>query len=161
MTRIVDVGEEDDVTITIPYSQRTAWLRMRNYNNVNAEDGNWSPGNPLTPDYNLDNGLITLRVQTLLSAPVATANWNLLVFVSGGDNMEFAVPTPLTPSDLATPMSFMPFQSAEYDEDKLKTQTKVVRDFKTNNHDNHIYLTNHGEVDGCIVTGKQIGRAHV
>ncbi len=147
MTRIVDVGEEDDVTITIPYSQRTAWLRTRRYEDVDADQGNFKAGTgALAPDLNYDNGLISLRVQTLLSAPVSTAAWNLLVFVSAGDNFEFAVPTAKAPSDTATPLSLLPFQSAEYDEDKAMTSTTTVNDFKVNNHSDHVYVTNHGEV---------------
>lgn len=146
MTRIVDIGEEDDVTITIPYSQRTAWLRTRSYENVNIEQGNFTLSTPFSPDFNYDNGLISVRVQTLLSAPVSTAAWNMLVFVSAGDNFEFAVPTAKMPSDTATPLSLLPFQSAEYDEDKVKTTTTHVSDFKVNNHSDHVYVTNHGEV---------------
>lgn len=145
MTRIVDVGEENDVTITIPYSQRTAWLNCRSYVNCESDDGNWTPGNTLSPDLNSDNGLISLRVQTLLSAPVSTAAWNLLVFVSAGDNFEFAVPATQRPSDTTVPLQVLPFQSAEYDEDKIKAQTKDVQDFSVNNHDDHIYVTNMGE----------------
>ncbi len=146
LTRIVDVGEEDDVTIVVPYHQRTTWLRCRKYSDVLTEDGNQTPGNSLSPNYEFDNGLINLRVQTLLSAPVSTANWYILIFVSAGDNFELAVPGQLVPEDTQTYLSILPFQSHEYDDDKVLDGSIQVSDFSHSHHSTDMYLTNVGEV---------------
>lgn len=86
-TEILDIGETDDVEITIPYHQALAWLDI----DPTLQD-NWTPGNALAPRNNVDNGVLTVRVLTALTAP-ASGSINLLFFVKGGKNFEFANPT--------------------------------------------------------------------
>jgi hypothetical protein len=86
-TEILDIGETDDVEITIPYHQALAWLDV----DPGLQD-NWTPGNANAPRLNVDNGVLTVRVLTALTAP-ASGSINLLFFVKGGPNFEFANPT--------------------------------------------------------------------
>jgi len=85
-TKIVDIGEEDDVIIEVPYHQAQAWL----YTDYNLSN-NWRDtlGLGLTRRNNVDNGVITLRVQTELTAPTSSFV-SVLLFVSAGDDFEFA-----------------------------------------------------------------------
>jgi hypothetical protein len=85
-TEILDIGEKDDVTFTIPYHQDLGWLKTDD-----SFSTNWTPGNTLAPRVGTDNGVLTVRVLNTLTAPAA-GSVNLLFFVTGGDNFEFANP---------------------------------------------------------------------
>ncbi len=89
-THIVDLGEEQDIELRIPYQQATSFLQVQNSNTA----VNWSTS--LTPSFTrnpvFDNGTICMRVQTALTAPVATAPVPVLIFVRAADNFEFANP---------------------------------------------------------------------
>jgi hypothetical protein len=85
-TEILDIGEKDDVTFTIPYHQDLGWLKTDD-----SFSTNWTPGNTLAPRIGTDNGVLTVRVLNTLTAPAA-GSVNLLFFVTGGDNFEFANP---------------------------------------------------------------------
>jgi hypothetical protein len=87
---VVDYGEEQDIEIRVPYSQNLPWLKT---------DGDLS-----VIDFSLnntththvagsDNGVLTLRVVTPLSAPLATASLGVQVFVRAADNFEVALPS--------------------------------------------------------------------
>lgn len=84
---ILDIGQEGDVVLDVPYRQGSAWLRTRS-----LTDTNWSAGNTLAPNTEFDNGLITLRVLTPLTAPVASSTVFIVMIVEGGEHFEFAVP---------------------------------------------------------------------
>jgi hypothetical protein len=85
-TEILDIGEKDDVEIRIPYHQDLPWLRIDQ-----SLTDNWSPGNSLAPRTGIDNGVITVRVLTGLTAPVS-GTINLNFFVRGAENFEYANP---------------------------------------------------------------------
>jgi len=85
-TQILDIGEDDDVELRIPYHQALAWLQVDK-----TLTDNWSPGNSLAPRAGIDNGLLTVRVLTALTAP-ASSTINLLFFIRGADNFEYANP---------------------------------------------------------------------
>lgn len=91
-TTIIDLGEETDYEIRIPYQQATAFQGVRT--GLSTSSIGWSTS--LTPPFshqtNRDNGMITLRVQTVLTAPEATSNVPILVFVRAAENIEFANP---------------------------------------------------------------------
>lgn len=88
-TQILDIGEHDDVIFTIPYHQPEGWKSI-DKNDVGTSD-NWTPGGALAPRAEFDNGTLTIRVLNTLTAPAASTV-NLLFFVSGGDNFEYAAP---------------------------------------------------------------------
>lgn len=85
-TQILDIGEDDDVELRIPYHQALAWLNV----DKTLVD-NWTVGNALAPRTGVDNGLLTIRVLTALTAPASSAI-NLLFFIRGGENFEYANP---------------------------------------------------------------------
>jgi hypothetical protein len=91
-TAIIDIGKDTDVEFRVPYHQAYPWLLTQ---------GGFSSGGVLwsesaTPTFNMDplyeNGAITLRVLTKLTAPVGTSNAYILAFVRGAENLEFANP---------------------------------------------------------------------
>lgn len=95
-THIVDLGEEQDIELRIPYQQPTSYQQVENSYSVK----NWTGG--LTPSFFrnpvFDNGMIVLRVQTELTSPVADATVPILVFVKAADNFEYANPNNIGPS---------------------------------------------------------------
>ncbi len=95
-TQILDIGEHDDVVFTIPYHQPEGWKSI-DKNNIGSND-NWTPGGSLAPRAEFDNGTLTIRVLNTLTAPAASSV-NLLFFVSGGDNFEYAAPATTLQAD--------------------------------------------------------------
>jgi hypothetical protein len=86
-TQIVDIGENDDLEIRIPYHQALAWLQV----DTTLVPDNSTQGNPNAPRLNIDNGVLTVRVLTTLTAPAA-GTINIMFFIRGADNLEFANP---------------------------------------------------------------------
>lgn len=86
-SNILDIGEEDDMEIRIPYHQDWAWLSTNHTNDVN-----WTTTGALSPRRGIDNGTICIRVANVLSAPSSTASVRLLFYVRGAENFEFANP---------------------------------------------------------------------
>ncbi len=85
-THILDIGEQNDLEIEIPYHQATSWLQIDH----GALD-NWTPGNANAPRLGYDNGLLTIRTLTNLVAPTASSIY-LLLSVKAGPDFEFANP---------------------------------------------------------------------
>jgi len=85
-THIVDIGEEDDIEIEIPYHQATPWCLI---DKGLGDNWNTTGGLPLRDAY--DNGVLTVRVLTTLTAPAA-GSLKVLAFVKGGDDFEYANP---------------------------------------------------------------------
>lgn len=85
-THIVDIGEEDDIEIEIPYHQDTPWLLVDK-----TLGDNWNTTGSLPNRIGTDNGVLTVRVLTTLTAP-ATGTIKVLTFLKGGDDFEYANP---------------------------------------------------------------------
>jgi hypothetical protein len=86
-TKIVDIGEEDDIEIEIPYHQDTPWLLVDK-----SLTTNWNTTGTLPNRIGTDNGVLTVRVLTTLTAPAAGAI-KVLAFTQGGDDFEYANPS--------------------------------------------------------------------
>lgn len=90
---IVDIGDSTDVEIVVPYMQATAFLNTRLEPTAGPY---WSSDVggivPVSHDGNFDNGIISVRVLTVLSAPTATSTIPVQVFVRAGDNFEYGLP---------------------------------------------------------------------
>jgi hypothetical protein len=115
-TEIIDIGENDDIEVRIPYHQDLAWLKVDK-----TLQTNWSPGNNLPSRIGIDNGLLTIRVLTSLTAPTS-GTVNLLFFVRGGENLEYANPSGVIgPTTSGTRPSFFQLQA----EDKTDVVSKV------------------------------------
>jgi hypothetical protein len=92
-TKIVDIGEQGDVEVRIPYQQAFPWLQVPLWNSVSSFT---AQGNSFVYNPNIYNGTITVRVLTKLTAPVATADTTILAYVRGGENLEFADPVEMS-----------------------------------------------------------------
>ncbi len=117
MVRVVDLQNEDEVVVTIPYKQPIAWLRNSLYNN-NFSNGS-SPS--LTYDPLSHNGVIQVRVLTTLTGPAASPEIDILTFVSCGSDVEMAVP-----NELPQTLSVFPVQSQEGPADQVLSSTATV-----------------------------------
>jgi hypothetical protein len=94
-TSIIDISEVTNVTMRVPYCQRTAYQKI--------------PSALTTPMYDTTalaadtsdtvNGILTIRVLNEQTSPVAAADIDILVTVRGAENLEFASPKEI-PSDL-------------------------------------------------------------
>jgi hypothetical protein len=110
-TTILDIGESDDLEIEIPFHQPQAWLL-----NDQTLDQNWSGGGALANRLGTDNGLLTIRVLTALTAPAAGAI-NLLFFLRGADDFEYANPNDhIGPDDNNKVPSFFALQADDHTE---------------------------------------------
>lgn len=130
---IIDIGESADVSITIPYMQPTAWLATTTTFNTYLFSNTFMP--TYTP--NSDNGIFQVRVVTPLSAPTGTSGVYIQVFVSGGDNLEFALPQDLPVAPL------MMLQSV--DELDYSKTLELVAGTEANHSAPQRYLLNMGE----------------
>jgi len=82
LTKVADISLDQDIEFRVPYMQAQTWcavVQERNHSFV--ENSVPSPG--------IHNGVITVNVATLLSAPDDTADVNILCFVRGAENLEF------------------------------------------------------------------------
>lgn len=99
-TQIVDIGETKDVEFRVPYQMATQFLTIRP--SLSAVDKGWAVKTavpspyPFSPAY--DNGFLTVRVLNILTAPVASSNIDIHVYVRAAENIEFANPTDVDPS---------------------------------------------------------------
>lgn len=93
-SRIVDISEEPDVEVRINYMQAQTWLKANMDNSIKnlALDGT-TIGVHREGE---DNGILSMRVLTKQTSPVADAPIAIFVSVRGADNMEFANPRELT-----------------------------------------------------------------
>lgn len=90
-TAIIDLGESQDVELRVPFVQATAFLKTQ----LSTVVGNvpWrTSAFSFTAHDDIDNGFLTMRVLTRLTAPVATAPVQILVYTRGSEEMEFANP---------------------------------------------------------------------
>lgn len=94
ITSVLDLGAESSLEMRIPYNQAVPWLQMyRGYQSQYAVRG--SNVNQANYDQRYHNGLLTVRVLNVLTAPVATSTVDFVVSIRGADNIEFANPTQL------------------------------------------------------------------
>jgi len=90
---IVDIGQESEVEVRIPYQQALAWQMVGDQYDAANIPFSTSSTPALTTNSVNDNGMLSVKVLTLLTAPVAVGDVTVLVFVRGADNFEFANPT--------------------------------------------------------------------
>lgn len=104
VTKIVDLGETNNVEFTVPYLQAKPWIGCGK-----IASNNWSTTAATASTAN-SNGTIQVRVLTNLSAPVDTASIQMFVFVRGQPEMEFANPRDIPYGKSTT---FLQLQSGE------------------------------------------------
>jgi hypothetical protein len=139
-TEIVDIGEQDEIDIVIPYHQSSGWLDL--VHDVGIP--NWNKGGVLAPRSGIDNGLLTIRVLNSLVAP-SSGYVTLLISVCGADDFEFANPSEHIGGDTVgryyTP-SILAIQADDHTE--LKPVEKVLGTLAK--PDQNRYAMNFGEV---------------
>jgi len=111
---IVDLGADTEVDVRVPYQQALAWLQVNN--SFGASNIPWSTSTTpaISIDDTVDNGIISVKTLTRLTAPVTVAPVTLMVFVRAAENLEFANPmTPTQFSSLWTPQSSEEFEGVE------------------------------------------------
>ncbi|APG78393.1 hypothetical protein 2 [Hubei picorna-like virus 5] len=108
-TKIVDIGETDDITLEIPYHQDTAWLDTYKFN---TSSNGWTTGTSNAHVPGSTNGTVAVYVYNTLEAPAASTI-NVLMYVSGGDDFEFNNPSGSIGSTSAFTPSFFGLQSNE------------------------------------------------
>jgi hypothetical protein len=86
-TYILDLSETNEITIEIPYHQALAWLSVGN-----SQVDDWNLGDALAPREDVDNGSISVSVFNTLESPSTPSNVPVLMYISGGDDFEFANP---------------------------------------------------------------------
>jgi hypothetical protein len=106
-TMIMDIGETREIEITVPYQQARQFLDTGGW----FTDWSTSSTPSLTTDRTKDNGILTVRVQNILTAPVASSNVDIQVWIKGGSNIEFANPAEI---DNTHTNSYYAPQSDEY-----------------------------------------------
>jgi len=84
----VDIGSETEFSLRVPFIQKTSYLKVptslsTTYFGVTP----LASGNESTV-----NGILTCRVMNSQTAPIATADIEILVTVRGAENLEFAAP---------------------------------------------------------------------
>jgi hypothetical protein len=91
-TTIVDLDGSNEIEFRVPYQQATAYLNTRP--NCSPSNINWSTSKTPTFAYDplYDNGTLTVRVSTALTAPVASSTVAILVSVTATHNYEVANP---------------------------------------------------------------------
>lgn len=136
-TEIVDLGDNMDVEFRVPYQQATAFLQNRN--NYGAGGIQWSTSATPAFTYNpaFDNGMITVRVLTALTAPIASSSVSILIFARAASNFEVANPRTVPDS------SVFQVQSATFTESD-HTTTQVLGTAPRDPHADR-YLVNFGE----------------
>jgi hypothetical protein len=148
-TRIVDIGKDNVVSITVPYMQAVSWCRTHKATSQTL-DGTLpyttTPGDMSNDVFS--NGLINVQVITPVSAPVATANVDILVWVKAGDNIEFACPR-----DAPSNVSFIQPQSGAPED--IDDEDNEILGSKSNPGHPKRYLINHGE---AILSFRQLLR---
>lgn len=87
-TKIVDIANEQDFEIRIPYQQSAAFCKTDVQPGNNANSGTSALGHNI----NSDNGILTVRVYNTLTSPETDDTIQIAVFVRGADNLEFAAP---------------------------------------------------------------------
>ncbi len=93
-TKVVDISECDEVEFRVPYLQPLPWSHFeRGIAQVTTVNFNVNNGATVAATKNVHNGVLSVRCLTNLSAPIDVAPVDILVFVRGAENLEFANPT--------------------------------------------------------------------
>jgi len=119
-SKIIDISEETDVEIKVPYLQAREWLDTPLYIGKFYNSKYFGAGTsavvPTPFDNRCNNGYLTVKCLTNLTSPIATANIQVLVSVRS-DNLCFANPRP-PPQDYY----LFDLQSAEYEIQSAESQ---------------------------------------
>ncbi len=131
-TAILDVGVDQDYTMTIPYQNFAAWLRCRDIM-TRSQDfvvSSSAPAGNSAYNASRNNGQVYVRLLNTLSSPAAASTVSVNVFVSAGDDFEVASPSEMPRSIDNLYPSLWVLQSADY-VTLANKQSTVVGESKT------------------------------
>lgn len=89
---VLDLDETDEVTINVPYMQPNKFIESIAADGIPANVPYSTSATPPATSWVAANGLIQVRVMNRLTSPDSAAGATLLVFVSAGEDIEFAAP---------------------------------------------------------------------
>lgn len=142
-TEIVDLDAEAEVEFRVPYQQALPFLLNRSVFDPPSWDVSPLPAFIMNPAH--ANGTLTVRVLTALTAPIASSEVTVQVFVRGAENLEFANPT--SPPKGLTQWAVQ--------SDTMTTSATLSTLGKNSHVDDNQYLVNFGEK---IVSLRQVLR---
>nr|ULG00033.1 MAG: hypothetical protein [Marnaviridae sp.] len=90
MTTIMDLDEQSECSITVPYAQAKLFLQCPSF--VGTGVAQWNTNALPSGTSTTSNGVLNVRVLNRLTAPEASSTATILVFVQAGDDFEFAGP---------------------------------------------------------------------
>lgn len=141
MTEIVDICKDTDVEMRIPYQQFCAWCKTRAASSNTFAAKMHGTSALFAHTRGSTNGTVTVRIMNQLSAPVASSTIQVLVFVRGAENLEYAAPS----LDGADRMTSLTLQDAETPVNKGEPSQEIVVSGKILTPVDHLYLTYMGE----------------
>lgn len=147
LTKIVDISENDDVEFRVPYLQIYPW----SYTSRAPDNVIWSTTAIQAATASAYNGALSVRCLTNLSAPVDVAPVQILVFVRGADNLEFANPMEL--DDFAK-TSHITMQSGEADYQSSQVSERYGLNFGDPVPSLRLLLRRSSKVDVCPIGRK-------
>lgn len=133
-TKIVDIAKCSDITFRVPYTQPTAYLNTTASHQFTVH-GTSPMGTSGSGDYG--NGILTLRVLTQQTSPVASADITVAMFVKGASNLEFADPN--TIDDQFSPYAVQS-QEIAYDAGDTETYNLGVEESQADDAINTVYM---------------------
>lgn len=139
MTEVIDISEQTDVEMRIPFQQYIAWCGMLSANNFIAATKFFNTSSTFEHVQGQTNGSFIVQVVNKLSAPVVSSTISVLVFVRGAENLEFANPIAFG-LDRFSPLAV---QDGEENLGESDQQKLIVG--KLERPMDHLYLTYMGE----------------
>jgi len=130
-TKVVDISEETEVEVVIPYLQPNPFCKLTG-GLVSTQASTY-----LASLGGSTNGTLTIRVFTQQTSPIATADLQLIVSVKGGSDLEFALPR-----TIGKGYSPFVFQSAEM---SMSTRSSMNITNESPVMDGERYLISFGE----------------
>lgn len=146
MTKMIDITEDTNVELRIPYQQYVAWCQCSYANTYTQATRRWGSSG-FKHVRAQTNGSLAITVQTILTAPIASSEVSVQVYVRGAENMDFASPTTLGIFNLS-PAIIQDGLIGSVDEDvKNQSSTEIVTisSGDISSPVDHLYLTYMGE----------------
>ncbi len=141
LTMLWDLSDTHEVEFAVPYQNETAFLPTSN--SLAAAGWNVTENASLTDDPT-SNGIVSIVVVNALTAPVDSSTIQIIMYVRGAGNMEFAVPINIVSNSVdAGVVSFLEPQSNIY---QLQSETVTVAYKNDQRNDENIYKVHFGEV---------------
>lgn len=145
MTKIVDIDEDTNIELRIPYQQYQAWCRPPGAQTFTLPTRKWDVSG-FFHSRGSTNGSLVVTVQTLLTGPVDPIDVSVQVYVRGAENMDFASPNTIGIGGL-TPTTIQDGELPVPEEVKNQTSNEIisVSSGKISSPIDHLYLTYMGE----------------